>query len=989
MSNTAKNIEIVDMTNKFHQSSNELDQLTNAERFDRQNRVYGIDGTKKLQNGIVVIIGPICDLTYEVCKNLALSGIKHIKLCLNNQIEHKIELNYFKPGEIHLSNIQTFMNQILILNPYLKIELMSNSNVNNLANHQILIIDPSELELNLYKTNKSTENKFVFFQFEQIEKKFIFKFANDFKCHLITDVDGENYNMLVLMEFKSILNSTKYQLKTVGPHNLSNSNLIEIKLDHMENPFRIKVDSVINSSTFIIDTTFVEMENPINNLTNPINNLINSINNLTNPTNNLTNPIDIESLGHFTNGYVNRIKQTMKLNHQELNLKIKTKLEQIANIQLYEINPLLQYYFGALLSSELIKAITCKYIPFDQTYEFEYSDTIALRPNLNLQNKLSNLKCLMIGSGAIGCELLKNLVSLNVAINEGSYIKVTDPDHIEVSNLSRQFLFRSENVSKSKSEVAAYRIKEFNPQTQIIPYGEKLSMENLTWVNQHFPSVDLIFNALDNLPARLFVDSQCVRFQKALFESGTLGTKGNTQPVIPFITESYGASQDQQTEQTFAACTIKNFPSLIQHTIHWAMDDFDGLFNKQPQIINQYLNAFKLSDWSYLDQIQQNEKNYISNILNKILNKLKNINHLDDYVIWAYELWFERFNSRICKLLNTHPVDSIGDNGPFWSNGKKCPIIRSLNKSDKSILDYIISTTKLLMYTYPITHIDQINVDDNLIIEIFNKLDFNIIKPLYSDDTDKFEEIEFIHKSIDWDWHLNVNLNVNSNVNSFHKKAIDNYHMLKYLSNMKIQQSSFEKDDDSNYHVLFVQSTSNNRALNYQIPIADFYQTKGIAGKIIPALATTTSIVASLIMIEMLKYLDNFHQIENYSSSFVNLADNFIIQSEPMPAIIRDQGGVKFSEWGIQPSDLNDINKSINKFESSSLMLLSEFITYWSEKFKCPIQMVLIGTKILYMEGINETNLKKSLSVLITETVNVLKIITEDENIILPDIVIC
>ena len=87
MSNTAKNIEIVDMTNKFHQSSNELDQLTNAERFDRQNRVYGIDGTKKLQNGIVVIIGPICDLTYEVCKNLALSGIKHIKLCLNNQIE--------------------------------------------------------------------------------------------------------------------------------------------------------------------------------------------------------------------------------------------------------------------------------------------------------------------------------------------------------------------------------------------------------------------------------------------------------------------------------------------------------------------------------------------------------------------------------------------------------------------------------------------------------------------------------------------------------------------------------------------------------------------------------------------------------------------------------------------------------------------------------------------------------------------------------------
>ena len=49
-----------------------------TDRFDRQNRVYGIEGTQKIQSASVSIFGPISDLTYEIAKNLALSGINHI-----------------------------------------------------------------------------------------------------------------------------------------------------------------------------------------------------------------------------------------------------------------------------------------------------------------------------------------------------------------------------------------------------------------------------------------------------------------------------------------------------------------------------------------------------------------------------------------------------------------------------------------------------------------------------------------------------------------------------------------------------------------------------------------------------------------------------------------------------------------------------------------------------------------------------------------------
>jgi ubiquitin-activating enzyme E1 len=63
-----------------------------------------------------------------------------------------------------------------------------------------------------------------------------------------------------------------------------------------------------------------------------------------------------------------------------------------------------------------------------------------------------------------------------------------------------------------------------------------------------------------------YMDRRCVFYQKPLLESGTLGTKANTQVVIPFLTESYSSSQDPP-EKSIPSCTVKNFPNAIEHTI--------------------------------------------------------------------------------------------------------------------------------------------------------------------------------------------------------------------------------------------------------------------------------------------------------------------------------------------------------------------------------------------------------------------------------------
>ena len=109
--------------------------------------------------------------------------------------------------------------------------------------------------------------------------------------------------------------------------------------------------------------------------------------------------------------------------------------------------------------------------------------------------------------------------------------------------------------------------------------------------DEFFAGIDGVTNALDNIKARelsflhgdppfqiilgQYMDRRCVFYEKPLLESGTLGTKGNTQVVIPHLTESYSSSQDPPEKET-PSCTVKNFPNLIQHTIEVSSQQLVG-----------------------------------------------------------------------------------------------------------------------------------------------------------------------------------------------------------------------------------------------------------------------------------------------------------------------------------------------------------------------------------------------------------------------------
>lgn len=67
--------------------------------------------------------------------------------------------------------------------------------------------------------------------------------------------------------------------------------------------------------------------------------------------------------------------------------------------------------------------------------------------------------------------------------------------------------------------------------------------------------------------------------------------------VVPFVTESYGATQDPP-EKSIPICTLKNFPNAIEHTLQWARDNFEGFFNKSAENASQYI-----SDKTFIERV--------------------------------------------------------------------------------------------------------------------------------------------------------------------------------------------------------------------------------------------------------------------------------------------------------------------------------------------------------------------------------------------------
>ncbi|KAK5131607.1 hypothetical protein LTR08_000794 [Meristemomyces frigidus] len=599
-------------------------------------------------------------------------------------------------------------------------------------------------------------------------------------------------------------------------------------------------------------------------------------------------------------------------------------------------------FFGGLAAQEVLKSVSGKFHPIKQWLYFDsleslptstprseadckplgtrYDGQIAVfgKP---YQDKISNVQQFLVGAGAIGCEMLKNWAMIGLATGPKGKISVTDMDQIERSNLNRQFLFRPKDVGKLKSECASQAVQAMNPDLKgkIDMMKDRVAQDTEHIFNEDFwESLDGVTNALDNVEARTYVDRRCVFFHKHLLDSGTLGTKGNIQVVIPRETESYSSSQDPP-EQSFPMCTLKSFPNRIEHTIAWAKDLFQTYFVGPPEVVNLYLT----------------QKDYLGSALKQSGNEKQTLETLreflqtdkpssfDDCVEWARMQFEKQYNNAIQQLLFNFPKDSNTSSGqPFWSGPKRAPDPLKFDPNNETHYTFVLAAANLHAFNY---HIKS-SSDRAHILSVLDHMMIPDFKP------DPGVKIQADEKEPD----PNANNGAHDDEQALERIA-KGLPQPKTLGDFRLEPVEFEKDDDANFHIDFITACSNLRAENYKIATADRHQTKFIAGKIIPAIATTTALVTGLVVLELYKIVDGKTDLEQYKNGFINLALPFFGFSEPIASPKGEYQG---------PEGKMVIDKLWDRFETEDVTL-RQFLDDFKKK-GLSVSMISSGVSLLY-----------------------------------------
>jgi len=604
-------------------------------------------------------------------------------------------------------------------------------------------------------------------------------------------------------------------------------------------------------------------------------------------------------------------------------------------------------FLGGVVAQEVVK-FTGKYTPLHQFLYLDmfelcpapeppdwkplgsrYDDQIAIFGSA-IQQAISNMKLFLVGAGALGCEFLKSFAMIGASCGGGKVL-VTDMDRIEISNLNRQFLFRQTDVGSSKSQVAARAAKAMNADLKVDAMEVRVGPDTEeTFDDAFWDSLDCVVNALDNIQARMYVDSRCVWFSKPLLESGTLGTKANVQVVLPKMTQSYGDSQDPP-EESIPLCTVKHFPNAIEHTIEWAREAFEQLFVETPREGNSFLEDPE----SYLRKLPTTGSGTSQ------VQRLRSLQHMldkrtmafDAYAEYAVMEFQEKFHDSIVQLLHTFPLDHVTSEGTkFWSGPKRPPAPIKFDANDALHVDFLLAAANL--------YAASLGVPENRDRTAVAKMAAAVKVP-------DFRPREMKIKVDDKDTSGEACIDDDALARKLTAEMSEKVKSLKVTPDLR--PAEFEKDDDSNFHIQFIAAAANLRARNYKIQEVDFLKVKMTAGKIIPAIATTTAMVTGLVSAELLKIatLRN-RKVEDFKNAFVTLALPLWVLSEPLPplkTVSKEHDPIVMGPVKARPEGFTTWDKVECKLGD---VTLKEFLDWLTAEVSIEVMIMSSGNACLY-----------------------------------------
>lgn len=167
------------------------------------------------------------------------------------------------------------------------------------------------------------------------------------------------------------------------------------------------------------------------------------------------------------------------------------------------------------------------------------------------QQRLAQASALVVGAGALGNELVKNLALLGVGT-----IAVVDLDYVENSNLSRCVLFRELDEGQAKAPVASLRAAELNPEVRIVPIvGDVRHSIGLGLIREF----DVVLGGLDSREARVHVNQACWKAGTPWVDGAIEGLMGIARAFVPPDSACYECTMSPRDYKLLAnrrACSL-------------------------------------------------------------------------------------------------------------------------------------------------------------------------------------------------------------------------------------------------------------------------------------------------------------------------------------------------------------------------------------------------------------------------------------------------
>ena len=141
------------------------------------------------------------------------------------------------------------------------------------------------------------------------------------------------------------------------------------------------------------------------------------------------------------------------------------------------------------------------------------------------QLRLRQARVLIIGAGGLGSPAALYLGAAGVGT-----LGLVDPDRVELSNLQRQILHTTLDLSHQKVESAKDKISKLNPDVEVVIYPVRLEEDNAATI---FSGYDFIVDGSDNFPTKFLLNDIAVSMGIAFSHAGIVRLQGQTMTVVP------------------------------------------------------------------------------------------------------------------------------------------------------------------------------------------------------------------------------------------------------------------------------------------------------------------------------------------------------------------------------------------------------------------------------------------------------------------------